>query len=332
MKEILNRLFVHKKLTRQEAQEVLTKIGQGEYSEAEIAAFISVYIMRSVSVEELSGFRDALLALCNRMDFSDFETIDMCGTGGDSKNTFNISTLASFVVAGSGGKVAKHGNYGVSSISGSSNVLEYLGYKFSNDESRLKQQLEQANICMMHAPLFHPAMKYVAPIRKKLKVKTFFNMLGPMVNPAFPQFQLVGVFSLELARLYNYIYQQTDKKFTILHSTDGYDEISLTGNVKMISNNSEQLLSPEDFGFSKLTEADLYGGKSIKEAAQIFIQILEGKGTLAQNSVVMANAGMGIKCLEPSLSIEDAIQKAKASLESGSALTSFKKFIELSQK
>jgi len=332
MKEILNRLFVHKKLTRQEAQEVLTKIGQGEYSEAEIAAFISVYIMRSVSVEELSGFRDALLALCNRMDFSDFETIDMCGTGGDSKNTFNISTLASFVVAGAGGKVAKHGNYGVSSISGSSNVLEYLGYQFSNDESQLKRQLEQANICMMHAPLFHPAMKHVAPIRKKLKVKTFFNMLGPMVNPAFPQFQLVGVFSLELARLYNYIYQQTDKKFTILHSTDGYDEISLTGNVKMISNNSEQLLSPKDFGFSKLTEADLYGGETIKDAAEVFMQILEGKGTRAQNSVVTANAGMGIKCLEPSLSIEDAIQKAKISLESRNALTSFKKFIELSQK
>ncbi len=331
MKEILNRLFVHKKLSRAEAREVLTKIGQGEYSEAEIAAFISVYIMRSVSVEELSGFRDALLSLCNRMNFSEFQTIDMCGTGGDSKNTFNISTLASFLVAGAGGKVAKHGNYGVSSVSGSSNVLEFLGYQFTNQESVLKRQLDQANICMMHAPLFHPAMKYVAPIRKKLKVKTFFNMLGPMVNPAFPQFQLVGVFSLELARLYNYIYQQTDKRFTILHSTDGYDEISLTGNVKIIQNDSEQLLTPENLGFEKLNEADLYGGETIADAAKIFMQILEGKGTKAQNAVVVANAGMGIHCLNPDGSIEQSIAQAEESLQSGKALKSFKKFIELSK-
>ena len=209
IKNIIKELLNHKTLTQIEAKEVLINIAGDTYNKSEVVAFLTVFMMRQVTVEELSGFRDALLELCLRIDFSDCKTIDMCGTGGDGQNTFNISTLASFVVAGAGAKVAKHGNYGVSSACGSSNVMEYLGYRFTNDETKLKTQLDKADICILHAPLFHPAMKTVAPIRKELGLKTFFNMLGPMVNPSFPEYQLAGVFSPELARIYRYIYQQT---------------------------------------------------------------------------------------------------------------------------
>src|SRR6188768_877068 len=228
MKNILNRLINHEILSKEEAKEVLVNISSGSYNPSQISAFLTVYMMRSISIAELAGFREALLELCIRVDLSDYNTIDLCGTGGDAKNTFNISTLSSFVVAGAGIKVAKHGNYGVSSISGSSNVMENLGVKFSNDENFLKRCISEANIAILHAPLFHPAMKNVGPVRKELGVKTFFNMLGPMVNPSFPKNQIVGVFSLELARQYGYLYQNTDKDFVILHSLDGYDEVSLT--------------------------------------------------------------------------------------------------------
>ena len=242
MKEILQRLTSHLTLEREEARNILIRIASGEYNNSQVSSFLTVYMMRMITVHELAGFRDALLDLCLATDLSEFETIDLCGTGGDGKNTFNISTLSSFVVAGAGGKVAKHGNYGVSSACGSSNVMEYLGYKFTNNRDSLKNQLDKANICFLHAPLFHPAMKTVAPIRRELSVKTFFNLLGPMVNPSSPKNQLVGVWNLETARLYNYIYQQTDKNYTILYSLDGYDEISLTSEYKMITNLEEELL------------------------------------------------------------------------------------------
>ncbi len=248
MKEELEYLFEHKTLTKSKAKELLVNIAEGAYNASQLASFLTIYIMRSITVEELEGFRDALLELCLRIDLSDFDTIDLCGTGGDGKDTFNISTIASFVVAGAGIKVAKHGNYGVSSSCGSSNVIQHLGYKFTNDEEMLKRQIDSAGICFLHAPLFHPAMKNIAPIRKEMGVKTFFNMLGPMVNPSNPKNQLVGVFNLELARLYSYLYQTSDKRYVILHTLDGYDEISLTGDFKLISNDGEFLLSPEDLG------------------------------------------------------------------------------------
>jgi anthranilate phosphoribosyltransferase len=253
----------------------------------------------------------------------------LCGTGGDGKDTFNISTLASFVTAGAGIKVTKHGNYGVSSTCGSSNVMEFLGIKFSSDVNFLEKSIEEAGICVLHAPLFHPAMKNVAPIRKELGVKTFFNMLGPMVNPAFPKNQIVGVFNLELARMYGYLYQNTDKNFTILHALDGYDEISLTGNTKTISNNSEGMLKPSDFGVKAVTTADIAGGESINESAQIFLNILQGKGTEAQNNVVCANAGIAIATVD-NLSPIAGFEKAKESLLSGKALVSLKKLQALS--
>lgn len=316
MKNILNRLINHEILTKEEAKNVLVNISNGSYNPSQIASFLTVYMMRSISIEELLGFREALLDLCIRIDLSAYNTIDLCGTGGDGKDTFNISTLASFVSAGAGIKVAKHGNYGVSSISGSSNVMEKLGVKFSNDNDFLEKCVDKAGICILHAPLFHPAMKNVAPIRKELGVKTFFNMLGPMVNPSFPQNQLVGVFNLELARMYGYLYQNTDRNFTILHSLDGYDEISLTCPAKFISNSKEGVLNPADFGVRQLEQSEIEGGKSIDESAAMFLNILSGKGTEAQNNVVCANAAMAIATVTKCSPLE-GFEQAKESLLSG---------------
>ena len=329
MKNILNRLINQEVLSKIEAKNVLVNISNGSYNPSQIASFLTVYMMRNITIEELAGFREALLELCIAIDLTDFDTIDLCGTGGDGKDTFNISTLASFVTAGAGVHVTKHGNYGVSSISGSSNVMENLGVKFSNNQDYLKRCVDQAGICILHAPLFHPAMKNVAPIRRELAVKTFFNMLGPMVNPSFPKNQLVGVFNLELARMYSYLYQNTAINFTILHSLDGYDEISLTGNTKAISNHSERLLKPEDFGLSKISHQDIQGGNSIEEAAQIFQTIISGQGTAAQNNVVCANAGMAIATAKNIAPIE-GFELAKESLLSKKAFNSLKKLQTLS--
>lgn len=327
MKEILNELIEHRSLSKETAKKVLVDLATGKYNPSQTTAFMTIYMMRSITVDELQGFRDAMLELCIPMNF-DAPVMDVCGTGGDSKNTFNISTLSSFVVAAAGQPVAKHGNYGVSSASGSSNILEHFGYKFTNDADTLKRSLDSANICFMHAPLFHPAMKNVAPIRKELGVKTFFNMLGPMVNPAFPKRQLVGVFSLELARQYGYLYQNTDKDFLILHSLQGYDEISLTSPFKYFYNGGERIATPEEIGFSSLNMEDLRGGDSVESSAKIFMSVLEGKGTTEQNAVVIANAGMALYCGHQQQGIETAMEKAKQALLSGKALTTFRKLID----
>lgn len=327
MKDILNHLISHKTLSKTEAKQVLTNIASGRYNHSQIAAFLAIYMMRSITVEELEGFRDALLELCHRIDLSGYDPVDLCGTGGDGKDTFNISTLASFVVSGTGIKVAKHGNYGVSSVCGSSNVLEFLGIKFTSDADELRKNIEKAGICFMHAPLFHPAMKHVAPVRKDLGMKTFFNMLGPMVNPAFPQKQMVGVFSLELARLYAYLYQQTDKQFVILHSLDGYDEVSLTGDFKLLSNNLDRMMRPADLGIKPVKAEEIAGGKDVKESAEIFMKVLNGRGTPSQNNVVCANAAMAIHCYYPELSLKDAFKLGEESLVSKKALESFKKLL-----
>jgi anthranilate phosphoribosyltransferase len=308
----------------------LVNIAKGDYNTSQIAAFLTVYMMRSVTIEELEGFRDALLELCLAVDLSDYNPIDLCGTGGDGKDTFNISTLSSFVTAGAGLKVTKHGNYGVSSKCGSSNVMEFLGIKFSNEADFLTRSIEEAGICVLHAPLFHPAMKIVAPIRKELAVKTFFNMLGPMVNPAFPKNQMVGVFNLELARMYGYLYQNTDKNFTVLHALDGYDEISLTGNTKTISNGSEGIIKPSDFGLIPIDAEAIVGGDDIADSAQIFMSILNGKGTEAQNNVVCANAGVAIATVE-GITPKEGFEKAKESLLIGKGLKALNKLQELSK-
>lgn len=329
MKQLLQQLFNHHTLDYQTAKDTLINISKGDYNNSQIASFLTVFRMRSITLEEISGFRDALLELCRAIDLSEFNAVDLCGTGGDGKDTFNVSTLASFVTAGAGVKVAKHGNYGVSSSCGSSNVMEHLGYQFTNDSDSLKKQIDKANICFLHAPLFHPAMKNVAPIRREMGVKTFFNMLGPMVNPSFPKNQIVGVFSLELQRLYQYLYQQSDKRFVILHALDGYDEISLTGKVKVITNESESIRRPEDFGMNQVKQSDLYGGKTVPEAAAIFMKILKNEGTKIQEQVVTTNAGMAISCSRPDLSLDDSIALAKESLNTGQALKAFESLITM---
>lgn len=321
-------MFDHKKLTRDQSREVLIKISNNEYNAAQISAFITVYLMRSISADELEGFRDALLEMCIPVNLPYDQFIDMCGTGGDGKNTFNISTLSSFVVAGAGYKVAKHGNYGVSSISGSSNMLELLGYKFTNDNDLLTKQLDKANICFMHAPLFHPALKSVGPVRKELGVKTFFNMLGPLVNPARPKYQIVGVFSLQLERLYQYILNKTHKSYTILHTMDGYDEISLTDSVKVVSKEGERLINPDYFHSEYLQSSEIEGGKSLEENCRIFKNILENSGTSAQTKVVLANSAMAIRTINPSKDINDCYFEAKESLLSGKAKNSLKILLE----
>ena len=331
MKSILNRLIEHEILNKKESKEILYNIADGKYNATQVSAFLTVYMMRSISVKELEGFRDALLELCLRINLEEFNPIDLCGTGGDNKDTFNISTLASFVTAGAGISVAKHGNYGVSSNCGSSNVMEYLGVKFSNNESFLKRCIDEAGICILHAPLFHPAMKNVAPIRKELAVKTFFNMLGPMVNPSFPKNQIVGVFSLELARIYGYLYQNSNKNFTIIHSLDGYDEISLTGSTKIISNSKEKLIEPKNFGLSILTKEQIKGGVSIESSAKIFLNVLAGKGTNAQNQVVCANSAIAIST-KTNISLNESYEKALESLLSGKAMKSLKTLQKISSK
>jgi anthranilate phosphoribosyltransferase len=329
MREILNHLIEHKTLTRLEAERVLTNIAHGNYSESEIAAFLTVYLMRSITVDELTGFRDALLNLCIRIDLSEFEPMDVCGTGGDGKDTFNISTLTTFVLAGAGIKIAKHGNYGVSSTCGSSNILEHFGYKFSTDSDKLKYEIDKTGVCFLHAPLFNPAMKNVAPVRKALKIKTFFNMLGPMVNPSFPSKQLIGVYSLELARLYNYLYQQSAMEYMIIFSLDGYDEVSLTSDFKYILNGVEQIISPETLNYKRSVHSEISGGKSVPEAADLFLKILKGEGTGTQNDVVTANTQMALKCYYPQKSFEECREIATESISAGKAYKSFIKLIEL---
>lgn len=327
MKQILNELIEHQSLSKETARQVLIDLASGKFNSSQMSSFLTVYMMRNITLNELQGFRDAMLELCVPVSF-DRLVMDVCGTGGDGKNTFNISTLSSFVVAGAGQAVAKHGNYGVSSSCGSSNILEYVGYQFTNSIDELKRSLDRANICFMHAPLFHPAMKNVAPIRKELGVKTFFNMLGPMVNPAKPKKQLVGVFNLELARQYGYFYQETDKEYVIIHALDGYDEISLTGKFKYFFNKGERLASPSDLMLPDVKQSDIEGGNSVQETASIFLRILEGKGTPQQNAVVIANAGMALFCANQSAGISRGVERATDSLLSGKALTAFKKLLE----
>jgi anthranilate phosphoribosyltransferase len=329
MKKILNYLLEHKTLSREAAKDVLLQMSEGKFNDSELAAFITVFLMRSITIDELLGFRDALLSLCVKVDLGNHQVIDIVGTGGDGKNTFNISTLACFIVAGAGEKVAKHGNYGASSISGSSNVMEQLGYVFTNQSDQLRKELETANICFLHAPLFHPALKVVGPIRRNLGVRTFFNMLGPLVNPAAPTTQLIGVYSLEMARIYNYLLQQTGKPFTIIHSLDGYDEVSLTNDTKVITAAGERMYSARELGKRQVMPHDLYGGDTLEAAAAIFRSIISGKGTWAQNAVVLANAALALAGTGKYANYEEAYQAAVRSLESGAALQSLETLIAL---
>ena len=327
MKEILQYLFNHNTLSKSEAKAILTEIAQNKFNENEVTAFVTVFLMRSITLEEMEGFQEALLRLSVPADLETHDLVDIVGTGGDGKNTFNISTLASFVVAGAGQKVAKHGNYGVSTMSGSSNVLEELGYQFKTNSEDLCQDLEKSNICFLHAPIFHPALRSVAPLRKGLGLRTFFNILGPLVNPAKPKFSMIGVYSLEIARIYQYLLQKNQENFLLVHSLDGYDEISLTSDTKIFDKTGEYIFSAEELGFKNIDQESIFGGNTKQDAARIFRNILEGNGTYEQNSVVIANAAMALKNTEKFVGYSDCLATAKESLESGKALQCLKNLL-----
>ncbi|MBT3646514.1 MAG: anthranilate phosphoribosyltransferase [Cryomorphaceae bacterium] len=328
MKKILNRLTQYETLTENESRNIIIDISEGKLNTSQISSFLTIFMVRNITIEELNGFRKALIELSLKIDLKEFDPIDLCGTGGDEKDTFNISTLASFVTAGSGVKVAKHGNYGVSSSCGSSNVLEYLDLKFNNDSDKIRKAVDKANICFLHAPLFHPAMKNVAPVRKELGLKTFFNMLGPMVNPSMPEKQVVGVYNLELARIYNYLYQTTDINYNIIHSIDGYDEISLTNGTKVYSRESEFILGSEDFNLKNIDSKNIIGGKDIKSSSKIFMDVLNGKGSTDQENVVCANASLAI-AISKDVSIIEAFNQAKESIKTKNALKCFNDLINI---
>jgi len=345
MKKILQYLFEHKTLSRDTAKEVLTQIAQGVYNEHEVTSFVTVFLMRSITIDELMGFRDALLSLAVPLNLGIDNAMDIVGTGGDGKDTFNISTLACFIVAGAGQPVVKHGNYGASSVSGSSNVMEQLGYVFKNDEAALSKEVKEAGICFLHAPLFHPALKTVGPIRRNMGLRTFFNMLGPIVNPAKPAYQLIGVYNLEnpakpayqligvynleMARIYNYAMQSLGKEFTLIHSLDGYDEISLTSDTKIISNKGEFIMTPYQLGKRKVFAEELYGGNTVEAAATLFKKIIQGNGSWSQNAVVLANAAMALQLTGQYENYEAAFQAAVKSLESGAANNCLNQLISL---
>ena len=328
MKKILNRLTQYETLTEKESRNIIIDISEGKLNTSEISSFLTIFMIRNITIEELNGFRKALIELSLKIDLNEFDPIDLCGTGGDEKDTFNISTLASFVTAGSGVKVAKHGNYGVSSSCGSSNVLEYLDLKFNNDSDKIRKAVDKANICFLHAPLFHPAMKNVAPVRKELGLKTFFNMLGPMVNPSMPKKQVVGVYNLELARIYNYLYQTTDINYNIIHSIDGYDEISLTKGTKVYSRESEFILESKDFSLKDIDSKNIRGGKDIESSSKIFMDVLNGEASNDQENVVCANASLAI-AISKDISIIEAFDKAKESIKTKNALKCFNELINI---
>jgi len=329
MKEVIQTLNEHNTLTKEAAKALLIEISEGKYNEIQVCAFISTFLMRSVTVDELSGFMEALLHLAKPTNVDPKGKIDMCGTGGDGKNTFNISTISAVVAAATGIKVTKHGNYGVSSACGSSNVLESLGYQFTDDGNRLNKQLDTCNICFLHAPQFHPAMKFVGPIRKQLAIKTFFNMLGPLVNPVQPEYQSVGVFSLKLQRLYNYIFQNTNRKYSVIHDLNGYDEISLTGITKIVTNKGESLISPFDFGTNTYKQSDLFGGNTIEEAKQMFLAVLDDECPRAHKDVICANVASALQLYKPKTSLRDLFEEAKVAIESKKAKQNFLKLLSL---
>ncbi len=329
MKQILSKLFDYESLSADQASELFRGITQGKYNDVQIASLMTVYLMRNISLEELNGFRSALMEYSKPIDFGTHDYIDIVGTGGDGKDTFNISSCASVVVAASGYKVVKHGNYGATSISGASNVMEQHGVRFHSDEDRLRKSLDECNLAYLHAPMFNSAMKAVATIRRDLGVRSFFNMLGPLINPAEPKNQLLGVYNLAMQRMYSYILQRNETNFAVVHSLDGCDEISLTAPFKVCATSGERIYTPEELGFTVAKEQELYSGDTIEQAAAIFDSVLEGKSTAAQRGCVVANAAFAINTMSPEKSITESVEIAEETIRSGRALSTFKRFIEL---
>lgn len=326
MKTYLSKLLSAQTVSSEEAKNAILKIGSGEINPSQIAAFLMGIQQKGITVDELSGFREGMLELAVGIDLSEFDAMDVCGTGGDGKDTFNISTTSAFVVAGAGQNVAKHGNHGVSSPVGSSTVLEHLGVKFTNDADYLRSKIENAGICYLHAPLFHPAMRFVGPIRKELGIKTFFNILGPLMNPAKVQKQLSGVFDINTFELYKDLFIASGTKFGVVHALDGYDEVSLTGNFRLANNHTDKIINPNEIEMELVDAQELHGGNSLEESAKIMLDILKKQGTKAQTNAVLTNAGIALS-IARDISIEEGISQAKESLKSGKALKSLETLV-----
>ena len=327
MKKQLHSLISGENLSYEEALEAILQIGSGKVNDSQTAAFLMGIQQKGISVEELAGFREGMLSLALDLGFEDIEAMDVCGTGGDGKDTFNISTTSAFVVAGAGVKVAKHGNHGVSSAVGSSTVLEHLGVLFTNDKDFLRKKLEYAGICYLHAPLFHPAMRAVATVRKELGIKTFFNILGPLLNPAKVKSQLTGVSDLGTFGLYQQLFSRQKGNFGVVHALDGYDEISMTGDFRVATKEYDKTYRTEDTTLEKVLESELSGGSTLEESGEILLNILKNEGTKAQSSAVLANAGLAIS-IAKNIDLEEGIRLAKESLEQGESYKSFLRLIE----
>lgn len=329
MKEILLRLFAHEELSSSEACSLMLGVTNGDYNDAQLASLLTVFQMRGVTVPELVGFRRALLSTRVPVDLSDYAPIDIVGTGGDGKNTFNISTCACFVVAAAGYTVAKHGNYGATSVSGASNVMEQHGVRFTADEARLRRSVEGCGVAYLHAPLFNPAMKHVASVRRSLQVRTLFNLLGPLINPCCPPYQLLGVADLAQMRLYTLTLQELGVGFAVVNNLDGYDEISLTDEFKVMTNRYETIYRPSDLGFALAPQEALSGGATPEEAAHIFDAVLQGRATQAQTDCVLINASFAIQVRHPQRPIDECVAVAHEALASGKAWKTFCRFVEL---
>lgn len=329
MKKYLLQLIEGNTLTQEDTNEIMLNIVEEKYNVQQIAALLMALQTRGVTVDELLGFRQGLLETGKYMDFTEYDTLDIVGTGGDGKNSFNISTCSAFVIAGAGYKVTKHGNGGSSSVSGASNVLQGHGVKFTDDINQLKRSLDEAGICYFHAPLFAYGMKFVGPTRKALGVPTCFNLLGPLVNPCHPKNSLHGTANQAQLRLYTNLHQRIGDNFGVITSYDGYDEISLTSGFKICTNDFEKVLTPVDLGLKYIKQNEIYGGETAEEAQKIFDAVLEGTATEAQKNVIIANSACGISVMDKNLSMADSVAMARESLESGKALQTFKKFVEL---
>lgn len=330
IKAIFNRLLNHEELKREETKELLIAITRGKLNDAEIAALLTAIQIRGISVEELLGFRDGILATGVPVPLDCDRYIDVVGTGGDRKNTFNISTTACFVIAGAGYKVAKHGNYAATSVSGASNVIKNHGVNFTADLDKLNRSINECGIVYLHAQLFAKAMKFVGAIRKALPFPTFFNLLGPIINPSKPQCQLLGVANLDQMRLYQQVYQKIGIDYGIVNSIDGYDEISLTGPFKVTTADYERVFKPAELGFDIAKPEEIQAGATEEEAKEIFDNVLANTALPAQKNIVLANAAFGIQVYEKGKkTIEECIDIARESIDSGKALNTFKKFVEL---
>lgn len=329
MKKYLLQLIEGNTLTQEDTHEIMLNIVEEKYNVQQIAALLMALQTRGVTVDELLGFRQGLLETGKYMDFTEYDTLDIVGTGGDGKNTFNISTCSAFVIAGAGYKVTKHGNGGSSSVSGASNVLQGHGVKFTDDINQLKRSLEEVGICYFHAPLFAYGMKFVGPTRKALGIPTCFNLLGPLVNPCHPKNSLHGTANQAQLRLYTNLHQKIGDNFGVITSYDGYDEISLTSGFKICTNDFEKVFTPVDLGLKYVKQSDIFGGETAMEAMKIFDSVLEGTATEAQKNVVIANAACGISIMDKNMSMADSVATARESLDSGKALQTFKKFLEL---